>query len=230
VKGGSGDIREVSGSQPMLVQENYFHTVVREDKDEAFVINIIGHIGKSGAPVIVLDPDNKKIIETRLQPPLQAGYKITVPRDGKTGQYSILIQNDEPVATPIQLPLTTLPGEVYQMTPTMWVQRGHEDRPFTRFYTRSRGREPETIKIALVRRHRAQIIDAATGRVLSQRSVPDGAAGPDDFVEAKVGPQGVWIQAWGIYVSPQTPLTLSVSPERWFAPNQSKLDLDIKIK
>jgi hypothetical protein len=229
LRGGTATVSELLDSQPMLQPaKSYFHCIVREDKDQAFDISITGRIGKDGAPVLVFDPDNKKIIETVVPPPMQEDYKITVPRDGKTGQYSILLKNEPAIDIPIQLPLTKLPGEVYQMQPNvMWVQGGHSMRPFTRFYTRSRGATPETVKIGLLRMHHTRITDYQTGKVLAERTSGEKSV-PEDFVEARMGPQGVWIQAWGIFVQPQTPLTLAVAPDRWFAPDQNHLALDTK--
>ena len=83
--------------------------VVREPNDRSFVLHLQGRWGDApGVPIrIVHVPSQTLVLETQLA---GEGRNITIPRDGRTGQYAVWIQGDQ---TPIvQLPISDLPGEI----------------------------------------------------------------------------------------------------------------------
>jgi len=208
-------LEKLSTRQPMPAGDNklqgWLRCVVREDRDQDFDVALSGEIGKDGVPVRVYGPDNQKLQDV-VAPEgacLEKPWKLTIPKDGKTGQYVIFVkardQKDK-----LFVPFTELPGEVY--CPGYWAQFAP-----TRFYTRSRGEKPETL---VIQPHKtpASIIDAADEKVLASTTT-------GERLDVQIGPGGALVDMRARYVSLEKPLPLSVSPSRWFAPQEDKLTL-----
>src|SRR5690606_12658684 len=120
----------------------YTRVIVREEKDQDFAITFNGYVGEGGMPVQIFAPNSVKFISETVSPGLHFPYKITVPRDGITGQYVIFLKDRDAKET-LRVPLTTLPGEVYyQPKGIIWSQ----STP-TRLFTRSYMAQTEIIEI-----------------------------------------------------------------------------------
>ena len=56
----------------------------------------------------------------------------------------------------------------------------------------------------------------------SEHGLHDQRGGGLDF---EVGPEGAWISLKARYIRTEKPITIAVSPERWFAPDEDKMEL-----
>jgi len=169
--------------------------------------------------VKVLGPDSQLVLEAKVPGDDHDHYVIKVPKDEKTGEYAIFVKARDPglKGSKLYVPLTTLP-EVYHVT--YWRQHA-----FTRFFTSSRGREPETIRI---QQH------GGGGTVITDGPRPDDwellagkrhAFKPEVPLEFDVGPKGAWVLTGGYVRVDGGHITMSCSPSRWFAPSEEKMKL-----
>lgn len=221
-RGGEYTWREFDKMQPFPLASagepyrSWQKVVVREDKDQEFSVKIIGMIGRGGMPVQVFGVDNQKLIDTVVPTGTYSPYRIKVPKDGKTGQYVIFIRARQ--NTPfddLRAPITDLPGEVYH---TVYWAYQNDWLPFrpVRYFTRPAGDVAETM---VVHPHgKGQLLSLDMKQVLAQGNMAD--------LKAEVAPTGMWIETEAGYNwSTGKPLTLSITPERWFQPAPDKMEL-----
>lgn len=184
--------------------------VVRKDEDKDFTIYLIGRV-KAPFAVQVYGPDNKLVTERQVAAGHQSPFALTIPRDGRTGQYVIFIGAGQPDV--LFVPITTLP-EVY--VTSYWTGNNNGQR----FFTRSAGEKPETIQVEPYK---------GPGAILSadmSRTVASSENG--EPLKVDVGPEGVWIYNKTCYIATKTPVVMSRSPARWFMPDKDKLELQVK--
>ncbi len=184
--------------------------IVREDADREFAVHLVGKV-KQPFPLQVFGPDNTLLLERQVPAGWQSPFTVTVPKDGKTGQYVLFIGAGQPDV--LFAPVTELP-EVY--VTAYWTGNNNGQR----FFTRPTGGTPEIIQ---VQPHRGggAILSADLSRTLV--STDSG-----EIIKAEIGPEGAWVYNKTCYIGSPTPLILSRGPARWFAPDADKLDLQMK--
>lgn len=195
-------------------RSGYSPVVLREDQDRAFDIHLRGTIGADGMDVQVFGPDSQLV--QRTQAPgntaeRAAPFTITVPADGKTGQYVVLLGAREG-QDELSVPLTDLPGEVYPRG--YWMQTAA-----TRFFTRTANAEGGQIAVQ-PHKGKARLSTADFSETLASTDT-------GEYVRATMPDAGVWIEMTCRYVhmADNEPITLAVSPSRWFEPAPDKLTL-----
>ncbi len=200
--------------------------IVREDKDQAFEITLYGVIQPGGFPLTVFGPDNQPVVTAQVPGGHQCPFVITVPKDGKTGEYVFFIRQPGHGSAPF-LPFTRLPGEVYQTL--TWSQS--ESASFFFRVPEGGARSFECTgpahdfnRFALSRLNGEQIAESAFTPELDKAGKPTGRTLP--LLKADVPPEGAWLTAGDratLYV--RTPIIFSISPDRWFQPAPDKLAL-----
>lgn len=209
--GGAVSLSRLTASQPMPIEDTsnagWLRTIVRKNEPGPFDVTITGRVAEPGVPVKVYAPDNKRIVDATVPAGTHTGFTITVPDAGK-GDYVIFVKGRD-TKEYLFVPLTKLP-EVYRVG--YWAQ--HLDD--SRFFTRSEGNAAELFGVQPHAGHAALMTD-------DQREL--GSTEKGELVEAKIGPEGAWVLVRARYVQLKMPATLSVSPDRWFAPSDEKLML-----
>jgi len=223
--GGDVSLSQLPERQPMPIGDmklrGWMRAIVKEEEDRPFDVAIRGSVQADGVPVKVYGPDNQLVLETKVPGGEQDPFAINVPKDGKIGEYVVFVKARDPglKGSKLYVPMTELP-EVYHLG--YWQQHAK-----THFFTRSRGDEPETIGI---HQH------GGGGLILKDGPAPDdwkllAGSRPNmkPFSETpmtcEIDPQGAWVLTGG-YVNVTGPkVTLSCSPDRWFAPSEEKTRL-----
>jgi hypothetical protein len=185
--------------------------IIREDVDQELVLRftgLVGQGGKGGFPVKVYGPDNTCLLETEVPEGAHAPYTVNLPKDKATGQYVVFFRARD-VADRLVAPLTELP-EVYHVA--NWQQNGP-----TRFFTRATGDVPLAVTIGPIS-GQGQILDRSGSRLLAKLEWGES-------MSAEAGPDGLWIDLQCRYAGVTPRLILSITPERWFAPDAEKLAL-----
>ena len=184
--------------------------IVRKDTDRDFTIYLIGRV-KEPFAVQVFGPDNQLIAERQVQAGHQSPFALTVPKDGKTGQYVIFIGAGQPDV--LFVPVTTLP-EVY--VTAYWTGNNNGQQ----FFTRAAGDKPEKVEVQPYKGP-GKILSADKSRVLAGTET-------GEVMKTEIGPEGAWIYNQSCYIGSGAPLILARSPARWFAPDKDKLELQMK--
>jgi hypothetical protein len=212
-QGGVSNAAGLVASQAMptgdMKMGGWLRCIVRKAQEPSFVIRING-ICATGLPVRVFAPDGKRVLDVTMPPGSHAPFEIAVPPDGQTGDYVILVKARDNRDN-LTVPFTTLP-EVYAVS--HW---GQNDP--ARFFTRSRGAEPEPLEIRPYK-GAGQILDRAGTKALA---LTDNG----ESLKTVMGPEGVWILMTSRYVYPikPAPVILSVSPQKWFLPSAETLNI-----
>lgn len=144
--------------------------VLREPVDKNFDLDLKGRWGdEPGVPIRVVHVESQAVVlETKVA---GAGRKVTIPKDGRTGQYAVWIAGEQ---TPIiQFPISTLPGEVVS-----W-QDVYSKRMQVLYF----GVRPDVTEVE---------IDVAFGYDAESGSVHQ----PDGRMMARVFDERMWIAAW----------------------------------
>lgn len=187
--------------------------VVREDQDQEIKVHLIGMVMQTkGAEVQAFGPDGSLINRTTVPAGRHASYAITLPKDGKKGEYVLLVSRAD-----ISLPLTTL-SEVFLL------DKWQSPRP-AQYSTRSPGAEPYEISIG---GSSAKLFSADKRTLLGFTDNLKHVKNGIKEVTRRVGPEGAWIcgkHGVDSYVSDGTPVVVSTSPERWFWPDPKSLKL-----
>jgi hypothetical protein len=219
--------RELAGvlgdAQPMPTTwaESPFRGVVREDRDQEIKIHIIGTVRQTnGVEVQAFGPDSLLISRTTVPFGRHSSYAITLPKDGRTGQYVLLVKrgsanhNDD-----LSLPLTALP-EVFVAKEWITGDDKYGACP-AQYFTRSPGAEPCEIAISGER----------TKVFASDRRTLLGFTDKEKKSDAiRVGPEGALICGFGAgvvnrYTADDSPVVFSVNAGRWFVPEPAALAL-----
>jgi len=205
--------RALGAAQPMP-RHSVRPTVVvlREDQDQDFKVFINGDVKKDkGFDVQVYDPTGSPAASMHVPAGVQA-LELTVPSDGKTGQYVMIVgatQNDICFA-----PFTNLP-EVY--VTGFWTSGDSQ----TRLFTRSAGDAGATTKMTFSPHQGPGTIFAAD----QETTLATTETG--ESMTLDIGTEGVW--AWnrstymGASRDTDKPLILSISPDRWFMPDEQSM-------
>jgi hypothetical protein len=183
--------------------------IVREDEDGAIAVRFVGVVGhEEGMPVRIYGPDNRRLLDVTVPRGTHSPFTLTIPADGATGQYVVFFHARDN-KDKLRAPLTDLP-EVYHVA--YWQQPA-----VTRFFTRSSGAAPVRVEVQ-PHKGSGEILSADGKTALALTS-------SGEMIGADVGEPGAWIVMRCRYVHVARPVTLAVSPERWFAPEESKLAL-----
>jgi hypothetical protein len=207
---GGGDLQNLDASQAFptgdSTQGGWTRVIVHEASDQAWAGRLLGVVGDDGIPLQVFGPDGA----ARLQLTVPAGrhdpYTFSVPADGQTGDYVIFLKARD-VKERLRVPLTALP-EVYHLG--YWSQ----DTP-TRFFTRAPG--AAAVPLAITPHKSKGELLAADG------ATPLAATETGETLATQLTPEGAWVLIGSRYVHPKTPVTLAISPARWFAPTDQAL-------
>ena len=216
--------RELAGvlgdAQPMPITwlKTPLRSVIQEQQDQPITVHIIGRVTSSnGVEVQAFGPDGVLISRTTVPPGRQTSFEITLPKDGKTGEYVVFVdrRNDD-----LSLPLTTLP-EVYPLKE--WGTSGDGSGPrFAEYFTRSPG--PDAIDISIGgERTKFLSADKLTIQGFTDTTKKEAIV--------SVGPEGGWLLGTGgavfnRYAADQSAVVVSTSPERWFMPAAQSLQLE----
>jgi hypothetical protein len=213
--------RELAGvlgdaqSMPATWTGTPLRCVIREDRDQEIKAHIIGVVAQAnGVEVQAFGPDGVLISRTTVPPGRHSSFAMTLPEDGKTGQYVLFIERRQ-VANDLSLPVTALP-EVFLLRE--WTTFGGGARP-SQYFTRSPGADPCELSIG----GEATRVFAADKRTLLGFTNKD-----KKDATVRIGPEGAWICGGGgfsSYSADKSPVIVSTSPERWFVPNSQSLAL-----
>jgi hypothetical protein len=209
--------------QPMLATwfDAPLHCVMREDVDQEIRLHVIGCVNQvKGMEVQAFGPDGALVRHEIVPQGRHSAHVITLPKDGKTGQYVVFVKRGRQGQTDdLSLPLTTLP-EVYAARE--WVTGGDRQGPRpAQYFTRSPGPEPREIAIGGERTR----VFAVDKRTLLGFTNKEKKA---DVV--RVGPEGAWLCGYGAgvtnaYAADKSPVIVSVRADRWFMPDARFLAL-----
>lgn len=191
--------------------KGWIRCVVREDLDHEIALRFTGAVGKGGKggfPVRVYSPDNRLVLDAEVPEGIHAPYVMTLPKDGMTGQYVVFFRARDG-ADNLMAPLSELP-EVYHVT--HWQQNGP-----TRFYTQAPEGEKISVTVGPIS-GQGQILNRTGDRLLAQLMWGES-------MTADVDQDGVWIALQCRYAGVAPRVLLSITPERWFAPDEDKLAL-----
>jgi hypothetical protein len=211
--------RELAGvlgdAQPMpnTWKGTPLRVIVREDIDQEIKVHILGVVVQTnGVEVQAFGPAGTLIRRTTVPPGRHSAFAITLPKDGQTGQYVLLVSRGKQ-SDDLSLPLTTLP-EVFLVN-----EWGTASARPGQFFTRSAG--AEAVELA---------IGGETTRVFSadKRTLLGFTDKVQKAAKVSVGPEGAWICGFGGAVfnsraADGAPVTVSTSPERWFVPGAAAL-------
>jgi len=210
-------LAHLNTSQPMPIaapwnDEGYLRIIVKEEQDQAIDINLIGRISTDpGVDIQVFGPDEQLITQKHYAGGNGAEV-VTIPTDGKTGQYVLFIRAHDVAQDELLVPFTSLP-EVYH-TP-YWSQHAS-----SRFFTRRGNLEDGHI---LINAHKGKggIYDHTYETAMAVQTLDE-----NKYISAEVPEQGVWLSSHARYVhTKKHPVIISVSPSRWFMPDKGKLKL-----
>jgi hypothetical protein len=214
-KGGKYTWRELDKMQAFPVASpgkpylSWQHVIVREDKDQDIAINLVGMIAKGGMPLQVFGADGKKLIDKVIPSGTYSPYRITIPKDGKTGEYSIFVRvRSEKDKDDLRAPLTNLPEVYYTNT---WLST-HDWLPTQplRYFTRSSGAAAESIGVHT--HGKGRLLSTDLKKVLQQGDQVD--------MVREVDAAGMWIESdAGYNWTTGKPIVLAVTPDRWFMPS-----------
>ncbi len=196
----------------------WMRCIIREDVDQDIPIRfsgVVGQGGEGGFPVRIADPNKTLVLAEDVPEGSHSPFVLTIPKDGITGQYVIFFKTRDN-KDKLLSPLTSLP-EVYHAK--NWNQNGP-----TRFFVRSRDEQPYVLEVGPLK---------GKGAILDRKGTAELAVvkTSGEPMHAEVGPDGVWLTLQCRYVNFVEPITVAISPERWFAPDLEKLNwkpLDIK--
>ncbi len=205
---GSQQLNHLAESQPMLMGYRGTRIVLNETTDGPLELQFIGAF-KKPVDVQIFGPDQQLL--HRQDIPEGPSFKLTLPADGRTGQYVVLATFSE-AQHQLVSPISNLPGEVYvvdawsQLTPS---------RHFTRL-----GNAPDNLLEVRPHKARGDILSSDLGTSLASTTT-------GEELRATVGEQGVWVILNSRYASSpnKRPLILSVTPERFFVPDPATLTL-----
>ncbi|HOK56461.1 MAG TPA: hypothetical protein PKV21_00745 [bacterium] len=182
------------------------YCIVKEETDRNFNIIIRGDIGKKesgGFPLKVIDPEKKVIIETLID---KSYTKLTVPKDGKTGEYLIILEVRDG-KDDVYVPLTDLEKEVYYVN--YWFQCTE-----TKYFTKPKTEEKEIIGIK-PHVYSVYIISNKTKEVIALTE-------KGEKIEIEMPSEGIWILGKTRYMHLKQPLILSNDEKHWFLPESIK--------
>jgi hypothetical protein len=186
--------------------------IVREDQDQAINVNLIGRVNlTNGLEVQAFGPDGVLISRTTVPAGRHTPFVITLPKDGKTGQYVVFVNRDVQQGFALSMPVTTLP-EVASLSKE-WAS-GAATGPAL-YFTRSAGAAPLELSL---QGDSARVYAADKQTTLGFTDKNKTAA------TVQVGPQGAWFGS-SVSNSNGEPLIVSTKPERWFAPEPAALAL-----
>lgn len=195
-------------TQPLPVDKWVTRIILNETTDGPVALQFRGTF-KQPAELQVFGPGNG-LIHRQMIPEGQ-DFHLTLPADGVTGQY-VLLASFKAEDHELVAPVSTLPGEVY--VTQVWRQGG-----MARYFTRHGNLEDGTLSL---RPHRAK------GSILSQDLRIDHAStSRGQVLVAPMDEQGVWLflDTQEASSSIRQPLILSVTPSRYFTPDEDKLTL-----
>lgn len=206
-------------AMPITWADTPLHCIVREDADQEIKVHIFGHVNQpKGLEVQAFAPDGALVSRTVVPQGRHSTYVITLPKDGKTGEYVLFVKRGrQGQSDDLSLPLTTLP-EVYPVRE--WVTGGDRNGPRpAQYFTRSPGVEPDGIEIT---GERTRVFAPDKMKML-------GFTNKDKKSDTlRVGPEGAWVCGFGAPVvntraADKSPAVLSTAPERWFMPSPQSL-------
>ena len=201
-------LRDVTHAQAMPMGYSGSRIILREESDGPISLQFMG-VFKKPVELQVFGPDNQLI--NRQMIPEGVNYQLTLPADGQTGEYVLLMPLTE-ASHQLSVPVSSLPGEVY-------VAESWSQATPTRFFTRHANEPDGTLSI---RPHKSK------GNILNHDASKDLAfTTSGEVMIAPMDPQGVWLVLHSRYAhtSNKQPLILSISPAKYFTPDPSKLSL-----
>jgi hypothetical protein len=204
----AGKPLSVAPSVPFPVAPEGNICIIKEDKDQEIEVNFNC---KSEIDFIVriFDTENKEIHNVKIPAGAYYPYSIKIPKDGKKGQYALVINGFVENKGRINAPLTSLP-EIYYI-PKSWSQFS----PGRYFCKLASGKSGNLI----VGGHKAAgiITDSFGQNVLASSKSGEG-------MKVTVDEKGIIIKSQARYVGVSEPIILSATIDNWFQPDSSKLD------
>lgn len=198
-------------NQPMPVadmkQKGWTRCLIKETEDIDIDLNFKGST-VADVQIVIFDPDGKRVLSTEIKEKAEKRNPVIVPKDGKTGIYTVFIAGKDNNSK-LRVPISTLP-EIYCVK--YWVQ----STP-CRFFINCLS---DADRKMVITPHKApgSITNKTGDKVLAETQ--NGGA-----LQLEVPKDGIWFISKAHYVNSDTWAVLAVSPERWFAPPKGKLDL-----
>jgi hypothetical protein len=180
--------------------------IIREKTDQKIVIEINGHIQKDTMDVKIYDPDFNLLIDEKIEPGIVYPKAYKIPADNKTGDYIVINgARQGGKSDKIFAPLSTLP-EVYYVN--FWTSLYKN-----MMFIKSEQEVEHSIKPHLAY---AEIHSPNKSKVIavSQKGEP---------MKLTLGPAGAWVTTKGMYMNARPAVVMSISPERWFSPNEKTI-------
>lgn len=182
--------------------------IIKKDQDQEVDINL-NCKSDTDFTVQVFDTENKEIKKVKIVAGAYSPYSIKIPKDGKTGQYAIVISGFVENKGRINAPLTLLP-EVYYI-PKLWSQFS-PGRYFCKFADGKSGNMS-------VNGHKAAgIITDSFGENLLASSESGGE------MKVPVDENGIIVNSKARYIDVSEPVVLSATRDKWFQIDQDKLN------
>ena len=188
--------------------------IVREDKDGEITLNFPGKINSTQARARAFDPNGKLVLDAPL--PTGTGGRLVIPKDGVTGEYTILLRLSE-MQDWIDLPMTSLPKEVY-------LGRQWHSAFYNVFYIGAPNAKDGTVEFG--KGKTAFFFKDRQGNILATHEFSQND--PDQTLKVPFPEGGLWFHSSVgrfFYVPKEAPVVFSLSPESFFMPTALSLSL-----
>ncbi|MHC4872401.1 MAG: exo-rhamnogalacturonan lyase family protein [Planctomycetota bacterium] len=182
------------------------YTIINEEKDQEIIIRINGEIENDNFFIKIYDPDGKLIVEENVRKGFYFPKEIRIVKDNKTGNY-IIFNNAKQGAKwdRLYIPLSDLP-EIYPVGSWLSAFKNW-------IYIKSE----KPAKYSIVT-HRS------FGEIVSRdRKKKLAVSKKGKAMDVEIGPAGAWLTTKGVYIYSKPDVILSISPEKWFSPEEKTL-------
>ncbi len=200
------NLKAAQSTQPLPIGMRATRCIIKEDKDQDIKIKFSG-TSKVDFKLKVFDPQNKEVIGKDIKAGTYNPLEIMIPKDEKTGQYTILITKLIEHKASLKVPLTDLP-EVFvtnywsQFAPAKYFVKPVDGKPFEMSFRPSS--------------RPGAIVDAESGRLLAESK-------KGEWINAQIPPHGAWLSTVARYIAVKPQIVISVNPDKWFAPDKDKI-------
>jgi hypothetical protein len=195
---------------------------VREAEDREWRLRIVGETPSlCGAYMVIHDEAGKLLHHGEIPHGSHTADKpfvVTLPRDGRTGDYRIVIVGHQEDMLGLQTPITDLPLEVYGGT---HFTVGHD--PVAVYF-----RAPEGLTKLTVGAYAGhlQVIKDPGGLVADTKKGYVDKKGRNNLVDFQPEPETLYrIERQCFYFTAQPAIYLAFDPARWFAPSPKLQDV-----
>lgn len=188
----------------------FLRCIVKEDVDQDFNVIINGEFKSNDGQLIVVSPDKTIVVAKKLKPQKYENIKISVPKDGQTGQYVIFIRTKDGKDT-LYPPLTSIPKEIYSISSCSQLQG-------STWFIGTDGKVG--FKFTVTPTKSSAVIKDKTGKILGKTT--QGAS-----LTVEIPPAGAFLTSKARYLSFNNITTIASSEDKWFVPDADKKNMKI---